>query len=226
MTHRSSPLRIFSRTIMSESSPTWPCTQGNKKCHAHDAVASQGRLRAPAAGELHAPEATELARPNAVDLGFECSQRLVFSLCPASRSRPRHAPRSVPERRRSPAWELRAPEEQRRLPGDSPDSPTACADQDRTGPLLVRAPRTETQARRVPHRAAPSSGSSEPLDGSLLRPARIAVTRSHLGEILDHREVDLRIRRAGLDVDPGVVPLFGRMVRVHVHSLVGEEDEA
>lgn len=53
------------------------------------------------------------------------------------------------------------------------------------------------------------------------RPGRIAATRSHLDVLLDHRLADLRIRRAGLDLDPGWLPWFGRVVLFHY--LYGEQ---
>lgn len=53
------------------------------------------------------------------------------------------------------------------------------------------------------------------------RPGRIAATRSHLDIMFDHRLVDLRVRRAGLDIDPGWLPWFGRVVLFHY--LYGEQ---
>ncbi len=47
------------------------------------------------------------------------------------------------------------------------------------------------------------------------RPARIAATRTHIDVVLDIQHADLRVRSAGLDVDPGWVPWLGRVVRFH-----------
>jgi hypothetical protein len=49
------------------------------------------------------------------------------------------------------------------------------------------------------------------------RPGRILLTRADLDVTLPLSSVDLRIRRAGLDLDPGWVPWFGRVVRFHYH---------
>lgn len=53
-----------------------------------------------------------------------------------------------------------------------------------------------------------------PLRRVLRRPGRIDLTRTHLTVRLPLRTVDLRIRRAGLDLDPGWSPLIGRVVRL------------
>jgi hypothetical protein len=47
------------------------------------------------------------------------------------------------------------------------------------------------------------------------RPGRILLTRADLDVTLPLSSVDLRIRRAGLDLDPGWAPWFGRVVRFH-----------
>ncbi|MDJ0574111.1 MAG: hypothetical protein QNJ65_02945 [Xenococcaceae cyanobacterium MO_234.B1] len=47
------------------------------------------------------------------------------------------------------------------------------------------------------------------------RPGRISVTRTHVDLFFDHRQADIRIRRAGLDRDPGWLPWFGRVVLFH-----------
>ncbi len=52
-----------------------------------------------------------------------------------------------------------------------------------------------------------------PLRRALRRPGRIDLTRTHLTVRLPLHRVDLRIRRAGLDLDPGWSPLLGRVVR-------------
>jgi hypothetical protein len=51
----------------------------------------------------------------------------------------------------------------------------------------------------------------------VLRPGRIRFTRTHLDVVLDHRTADIRVRRAGLDLDPGWVLWLGRVVTFHYH---------
>jgi len=47
------------------------------------------------------------------------------------------------------------------------------------------------------------------------RPGRVTLTRTHLDVTLALDEVDIRIRRVGLDLDPGWVAWFGRVVHFH-----------
>lgn len=47
------------------------------------------------------------------------------------------------------------------------------------------------------------------------RPGWIASTPTHIDLFFDHRQVDLRVRRAGLDLDPGWLPWLGRVVQFH-----------
>jgi hypothetical protein len=47
------------------------------------------------------------------------------------------------------------------------------------------------------------------------RPARIMATRTHVDVLFDIQQADLRVRGAGLDLDPGWVPWLGRVVRFH-----------
>jgi hypothetical protein len=49
----------------------------------------------------------------------------------------------------------------------------------------------------------------------VLRPALLTVTPTHCDLHFDHRQADIRIRRAGLDIDPGWLPWFGRVVGFH-----------
>ena len=49
----------------------------------------------------------------------------------------------------------------------------------------------------------------------IVRPGRIVVTPLHLDVFFEPGAVDLRIRRAGLDLDPGWVPWLGRVLRFH-----------
>lgn len=52
--------------------------------------------------------------------------------------------------------------------------------------------------------------------------SRFVLTRTHLDVIFDHPLADVRIRRAGLDIDPGWVPWLARVVRYHY--LHGEQE--
>jgi hypothetical protein len=47
------------------------------------------------------------------------------------------------------------------------------------------------------------------------RPGRLLATDTHLDVVLDPRAADIRVRRAGLDLDPGWVPWLGRVVTFH-----------
>lgn len=47
------------------------------------------------------------------------------------------------------------------------------------------------------------------------RPGHIAITRTHLDLSFSLRQVDIRLRRAGLDFDPGWVPWLNRVVCIH-----------
>src|SRR6185503_18490440 len=47
------------------------------------------------------------------------------------------------------------------------------------------------------------------------RPGRISVTNTHIDAVFDHRVADVRIRKAGLDLDPGWIPWLGRVVSFH-----------
>ncbi|QRN93111.1 hypothetical protein JRI60_28325 [Archangium violaceum] len=47
------------------------------------------------------------------------------------------------------------------------------------------------------------------------RPGRITATRTHVDVLFDIQQADIRVRSAGLDVDPGWVPWLGRVVRFH-----------
>lgn len=53
------------------------------------------------------------------------------------------------------------------------------------------------------------------------RPGRICATRTHIDMIFDHRHAEIRVRKAGLDLDPGWIPWFGRVVVFHY--LYGED---
>ena len=47
------------------------------------------------------------------------------------------------------------------------------------------------------------------------RAGRVASTGTHLDVTLDPRRADVRVRRAGLDLNPGWIPWFGRVVQFH-----------
>lgn len=47
------------------------------------------------------------------------------------------------------------------------------------------------------------------------RPARLALSATHLDMHFRLADADLRVRRAGLDVDPGWLPWYGRVVAFH-----------
>jgi hypothetical protein len=47
------------------------------------------------------------------------------------------------------------------------------------------------------------------------RPGRVAATRTHVDLVFDVRRADVRIRRAGLDLDPGWLPWLGRVLSFH-----------
>jgi hypothetical protein len=49
----------------------------------------------------------------------------------------------------------------------------------------------------------------------ICRPGRILASSTHLDVVFDPRCVDTRVRRAGLDLDPGWIPWFGRVVTFH-----------
>lgn len=50
------------------------------------------------------------------------------------------------------------------------------------------------------------------------RHGRLALTPTHCELIFDLSQVDLRIRRAGLDLDPGWLPWLGRVVKFHYQA--------
>jgi hypothetical protein len=49
----------------------------------------------------------------------------------------------------------------------------------------------------------------------ICRSAHVVMTRTHVDVVQGHAAVDLRVRRAGLDVDAGWVPWLGRVVAFH-----------
>jgi hypothetical protein len=53
------------------------------------------------------------------------------------------------------------------------------------------------------------------LAGLVRRPARLALTATHADLFFALDQTDLAVRRLGLDVDPGWLPWFGRVVGFH-----------
>lgn len=53
------------------------------------------------------------------------------------------------------------------------------------------------------------------LEAVVQRAAALTCTRTHVDVIFDMNSSDVRIRKAGLDIDPGFVRWFGRVVRFH-----------
>jgi hypothetical protein len=54
-----------------------------------------------------------------------------------------------------------------------------------------------------------------PLATLICRPGRVHFSRTHMESSFDLSQLDLRLRRLALDVDPDWVPWFGRVVRFH-----------
>jgi hypothetical protein len=48
-----------------------------------------------------------------------------------------------------------------------------------------------------------------------MRPARISLTPTHADVFFELSAASLAVRRAGLDLDPGWLPWFGRVVDFH-----------
>ena len=59
----------------------------------------------------------------------------------------------------------------------------------------------------------------------VLRPGAIDLSATHADLLFDLRDADLRVRRAGLDLDPGWVPWLGRVVSFHYERGVREGAE-
>ncbi|MDA8128535.1 MAG: hypothetical protein M0Z73_07560 [Betaproteobacteria bacterium] len=53
------------------------------------------------------------------------------------------------------------------------------------------------------------------LASAVLRPARLSATPTHVDVHFRLQDTDLRVRRLGLDIDPGWLPWFGRVVSFH-----------
>ena len=53
------------------------------------------------------------------------------------------------------------------------------------------------------------------LPAFIQRPAWVSATATHIDVVYPMSDIDLRLRRRGLDADPGWVPWFGRIVTFH-----------
>jgi hypothetical protein len=51
------------------------------------------------------------------------------------------------------------------------------------------------------------------LHALIRRPGRVHISRTHLGARFNLPQIDVRLRRLALDVDPGWVPWIGRVVQ-------------
>jgi hypothetical protein len=58
------------------------------------------------------------------------------------------------------------------------------------------------------------------------RPGRIYATPTALDIVMPMSAVDIRVRRCGLDIDPGYQPWFGRVVHFHYRVEVQHEPQA
>ncbi len=56
----------------------------------------------------------------------------------------------------------------------------------------------------------------------ICRPARLSLTPTHLDLTFTLEQIDIRIRRAGLDLNPGWLPWFGKVVQFHYEKRSGE----
>jgi hypothetical protein len=106
-----------------------------------------------------------------------------------------------------------------RLPADDPQSrwlAEACAELDLAGASLAEPSLDRALAGwRQTLRRACRINAGIALADLARRPGRILITATHLDVWLDPGAVDLRIRRAGLDLDPGWLPWLARVVRFH-----------
>lgn len=56
------------------------------------------------------------------------------------------------------------------------------------------------------------------LSAVIHRPAHFSLTASHFDITFSLDQVDIRLRRSGLDINPGWLPWFGRVVQFHYHK--------
>jgi hypothetical protein len=89
------------------------------------------------------------------------------------------------------------------------------------GWIAARTPTIESEDRSITSSAIRDARMRARLDAGrtmramIRRPGAIVVTRTHIDVLLRHSQVDVAIRRAGLDLDPGWVPWLGRVVQFH-----------
>jgi hypothetical protein len=87
------------------------------------------------------------------------------------------------------------------------------------GVLATLAQDNRETGRRTPAPWWPEAGDflarHEVGPSQLMTPGRIAVTRTHVDVVFTLDQIDLRVRGAGLDHDPGWVPSLGRIVSFH-----------
>jgi hypothetical protein len=54
-----------------------------------------------------------------------------------------------------------------------------------------------------------------PLSTLIERSAQVVATRTHLDIVFQHEQVDIAVRRAGLDFDPGWIGWLGKVVKFY-----------
>ena len=69
------------------------------------------------------------------------------------------------------------------------------------------------RVRRALHRQARLG-----LRALVARPGQVAATRTHIDVVMPLRDLDIRVRRARLDADPGWVPWLGKVVSFHYEA--------
>lgn len=111
-------------------------------------------------------------------------------------------------------WRGRAAEGVRTLIGDLPLRRGPSMDYEHGAEILLKS--WLTAARRWSRLYARLG-----LHDLVCRPGRVSATRTHIDVIFDHRHADIRVRKAGLDLDPGWIPWLGRVVSFHY--LYGED---
>ena len=67
---------------------------------------------------------------------------------------------------------------------------------------------------RIARALGPGSGSRDVV-AALRRPARVLVGATHVDLEISLKDISVPVRRAGLDLDPGWQPAFGRIIRFH-----------
>jgi hypothetical protein len=111
-------------------------------------------------------------------------------------------------------WRGRASEAVRELIGDLPIRRGTSIDYERDADILLKSWLTATRRWcRLYARLG--------LHDLVCRPGRVSATRTHIDVIFDHRHADIRVRKAGMDLDPGWIPWLGRVVLFHY--LYGED---